>query len=221
MPRGKCQTRMQKRPEPGVCQRSNSAMFKRARHKIRQGAKACRKVPRTNCEAVPTQKCQSVPKQQCQTVSDQECQIVPRQSCQAVPSQSCQTVPQQQCRTVPREVCQRSTVSQSAIISQILATLQPRIDAVVSEALSSQSNRQVTQVSSNRDALIRQQQLLAAKREQERRRLALIQQQQSLSQSVGTSQSSSSGSNLASIFGTGHEVTHSVDGQLKEQYNLS
>jgi len=126
---------------------------------------------------------------------------------------------------VPREVCQRSTVSQSAIISQILATLQPRIDAVVSQALSSQSNRQVTQVtqvSSNRDALIRQQQLLAAKREQERRRLALIQQQQqSLSQSVGTSQSSSSGSNLASIFGTGHEVTHSVDGQLKEQYNLS
>ena len=133
-------------------------------------------------------------------------------------------MPQQQCRTVPREVCQRSTVSQSAIISQILATLQPRIDAVVSQALSSQSNRQVTQVtqvSSNRDALIRQQQLLAAKREQERRRLALIQQQQSLSQSVGTSQSSSSGSNLASIFGTGHEVTHSVDGQLKEQYNLS
>merc|ERR1711994_444198 len=106
----------------------------------------------------------------------------------------------------------------------ILATLQPRIDAVVSQALSSQSNRQVTQVtqvSSNRDALIRQQQLFAAKREQERRRLALIQQQQSLSQSVGTSQSSSSSSNLASIFGTGHEVTHSVDGQLKEQYNLS
>merc|ERR1712203_1130498 len=128
------------------------------------------------------------------------------------------------CQTVPREVCQRSTVSQSAIISQILATLRPRIDGVVSEALSSQSNRQVTQVTqvnSNRDALIRQQQLLAAKREQERRRLALIQQQQSLSQSVGTSQSSSSSSNLASIFGTGHEVTHSVDGQLKEQYNLS
>merc|ERR1712107_759463 len=63
-------------------------------------------------------------------------------------------------------------VSQSAIISQILSTLQPRIDAVFSQALSSQSNRQVTQVSqvsSNRDALIRQQQLLAAKREQERK----------------------------------------------------
>merc|ERR1712233_282646 len=138
----------------------------------------------------------------------------------AVPSQSCQNVPQQQCRTVPREVCQRSTVSQSAIISQILDTLRPRIDAVVSQALS-QNNRQVTQVSqvsSNRDALIRQQQLLAAKREQERRRLALLQQQQ---QSVSTSASQSSGgSNLASIFGTGHEVTHSVDGQLKEQYNL-
>merc|ERR1711936_1294442 len=137
------------------------------------------------------------------------------------PSQSCQNVPQQQCRTVPREVCQRSTVSQSAIISQILVTLRPRIDAVVSQALSSQNNRQVTQVSqvsSNRDALIRQQQLLAAKREQERRRLALLQQQQ---QSVSTSASQSSGgSNLASIFGTGHEVTHSVDGQLKEQYNL-
>merc|ERR1712233_268647 len=121
--------------------------------------------------------------------------------------------------TVPREVCQRSTVSQSAIISQILDTLRPRIDAVVSQALS-QNNRQVTQVSqvsSNRDALIRQQQLLAAKREQERRRLALLQQQQSVSTS--TSQSSGS-SNLASIFGTGHEVTHSVDGQLKEQYNL-
>jgi len=117
---------------------------------------------------------------------------------------------------VPREVCQRSTISQSAIISQILATLRPRIDAVVSQALS-QNNRQVSQVSSNRDALIRQQQLLAAKREQDRRRLAL-QQQQAVSQSVGTSQSS--GSNLASIFGTGHEVTHSVDGQLKEQYNL-
>merc|ERR1711997_343055 len=106
-------------------------------------------------------------------------------------------------------------------ISQILATLRPRIDAVVSQALSSQNNRQVSQVSqvsSNRDALIRQQQLLAAKREQERRRLALLQQQQqqSVSQSVGQS----SGSNLASIFGTGHEVTHSVDGQLKEQYNL-
>jgi regulator of replication initiation timing len=123
---------------------------------------------------------------------------------------------------VPKEVCQRSTVSQSAIISQILATLGPRIDAVVSQTLS-QNNRQVTQVSqvsSNRDALIRQQQLLAAKREQERRRLTLLQQQQqAVSQSVGTSQSSS-GSNLASIFGTGHEVTHSVDGQLKEQYNL-
>jgi regulator of replication initiation timing len=121
---------------------------------------------------------------------------------------------------VPREVCQRSTVSQSAIISQILATLGPRIVAVVSQTLS-QNNRQVTQVSqvsSNRDALIRQQQLLAVKREQERRRLALL-QQQSVSQSVGSSQSSS-GSNLASIFGTGHEVTHSVDGQLKEQYNL-
>merc|ERR1711936_1523331 len=131
------------------------------------------------------------------------------------PSQSCQNVPQQQCRTVPREVCQRSTVSQSAIISQIISSLRPRIDAVVSQALSQNSRQvtQVTQVSSNRDALIRQQQLLAAKREQERRRLALIQQQQSLSQSVGTSQSSSSGSNLASIFGTGHEVTHSVDGQ--------
>jgi len=123
---------------------------------------------------------------------------------------------------VPRDVCQRSTISQSAIISQILSTLRPRIDAVVSQALS-QNNRQVTQVSqvsSNRDALIRQQQLLAAKREQERRRLALLQQQQqSVSQSVGASQSSG-GSNLASIFGTGHEVTHSVDGQLKEQYNL-
>merc|ERR1711936_1285242 len=140
------------------------------------------------------------------------------------PSQSCQNVPQQQCRTVPREVCQRSTISQSAIISQILATLRPRIDAVVSQALSSQNNRQVTQVSqvsSNRDALIRQQQLLAAKREQERRRLALLQQQQqqSVSQSVGKV-GQSSGSNLASIFGTGHEVTHAVDGQLKEQYNL-
>merc|ERR1711979_133379 len=103
-----------------------------------------------------------------------------------------------------------------------MGTLRPRIDAVVSQALS-QNNRQVTQVSqvsSNRDALIRQQQLLAAKREQERRRLALLQQQQqSASQSVGASQSSGS-SNLASIFGTGHEVTHSVDGQLKEQYNL-
>jgi regulator of replication initiation timing len=124
---------------------------------------------------------------------------------------------------VPKEVCQRSTVSQSAIISQILATLGPRIDAVVSQTLS-QNNRQVTQVSqvsSNRDALIRQQQLLAVKREQERRRLALLQQQQqAVSQSVGSSQQSSSGSNLASIFGTGHEVTHSVDGQLKEQYNL-
>merc|ERR1712083_90157 len=102
--------------------------------------------------------------------------------------------------------------------------LRPRIDAVVSQALS-QNNRQVTQVSqvsSNRDALIRQQQLLAAKREQERRRLALLQQQQqqSVSQSVGQSVGQSSGSNLASIFGTGHEVTHSVDGQLKEQYNL-
>merc|ERR1712203_860467 len=129
------------------------------------------------------------------------------------------------CQTVPREVCQRSTISQSAIISQILDTLRPRIDAVVSQALSSQNNRQVTQVSqvsSNRDALIRQQQLLAAKREQERRRLALLQQQQqqSVSQSVGQSVGQSSGSNLASIFGTGHEVTHSVDGQLKEQYNL-
>merc|ERR1712192_218010 len=132
------------------------------------------------------------------------------------------TVPQQQCQIVPREVCQRSTVSQSAIISQILATLRPRIDAVVSQALSSQNNlqvSQVSQVSSNRDALIRQQQLLAAKREQERRRLALLQQQLSVSQSVGTV-GQSSGSNLASIFGTGHEVTHSVDGQLKEQYNL-
>jgi hypothetical protein len=118
---------------------------------------------------------------------------------------------------VPREVCQRSTVSQSAIISQILSSLRPRIDAVVSQALSQNSRQvtQVTQVSSNRDALIRQQQLVAAKREQERRRLALLQQQQ---QSV--SSQSSSGSNLASIFGTGHEVTHSVDGQLKEQYNL-
>jgi hypothetical protein len=119
---------------------------------------------------------------------------------------------------VPREVCQRSTVSQSAIISQILSSLRPRIDAVVSQALSQNSRQvtQVTQVSSNRDALIRQQQLVAAKREQERRRLALLQQQQQ--QSV--SSQSSSGSNLASIFGTGHEVTHSVDGQLKEQYNL-
>jgi len=116
---------------------------------------------------------------------------------------------------VPREVCQRSTVSQSAIISQILSSLRPRIDAVVSQALSQNSRQvtQVTQVSSNRDALIRQQQLVAAKREQERRRLALLQQQSVSSQS-------SSGSNLASIFGTGHEVTHSVDGQLKEQYNL-
>ena len=70
---------------------------------------------------------------------------------------------------------------------------------------------QVSQVSSNRDALIRQQQLLAAKKEEERRRLALVQQQKT---------SKSSGSNLASIFGTGHEVTHSVDGKLKEQYNL-
>merc|ERR1712210_16600 len=124
--------------------------------------------------------------------------------------------PQQQCRTVPREVCQRSTISQSAIISQILSSLRPRIDAVVSQALSQNSRQvtQVSQVSSNRDALIRQQQLVAAKREQERRRLALLQQQQ---QSVSQS---SSGSNLASIFGTGHEVTHSVDGQLKEQYNL-
>merc|ERR1712192_345213 len=117
------------------------------------------------------------------------------------------TVPQQQCQIVPREVCQRSTVSQSAIISQILATLRPRIDAVVSQALSNQNSlqvSQVSQVSSNRDALIRQQQLLAAKREQERRRLALLQQQQlSVSQSVGTV-GQSSGSNLASIFGTGH-----------------
>merc|ERR1712226_25572 len=125
-------------------------------------------------------------------------------------TQSCETVPQQQCRTVPREVCQ------SAIISQILATLRPRIDAVVAQALSANNRQvsqvsQVNQVSSNRDALIRQQQLLAAKREEERRRLALVQQQKT---------SKSSGSNLASIFGTGHEVTHSVDGKLKEQYNL-
>merc|ERR1712228_991869 len=153
------------------------------------------------------------PTQQCQTVSDQECQVVPRESCQAVPTQSCETVPQQQCRTVPREVCQRATISQSAIISQILATLRPRIDAVVAQALSANNRQvsQVSQVSSNRDALIRQQQLLAAKREEERRRLALVQQQKT---------SKSSGSNLASIFGTGHEVTHSVDGKLKEQYNL-
>jgi len=117
---------------------------------------------------------------------------------------------------VPREVCQRATISQSAIISQILATLRPRIDAVVAQALSANNRQvsqvtQVSQVSSNRDALIRQQQLLAAKREEERRRLALVQQQKT---------SKSSGSNLASIFGTGHEVTHSVDGKLKEQYNL-
>merc|ERR1711936_1308492 len=95
----------------------------------------------------------------------------------------------------------------------------PRIDAVVAQALSANNRQvsqvtqvtQVSQVSSNRDALIRQQQLLAAKREEERRRLALVQQQKT---------SKSSGSNLASIFGTGHEVTHSVDGKLKEQYNL-
>jgi len=135
-----------------------------------------------------------------------------------------------------------------SLVRKVMSALQPRIISLVSDAIATQEviaaqaaaakeqQRQKALIEAQRQAALLEQQRQAALREQQRqaalfeqqqaalieqqRQEALFEQQRQQALLIQQQTSSVGQSNLASLFGSGHEVVHEVPGQKRVEYNI-
>jgi len=118
-----------------------------------------------------------------------------------------------------------------SLVRKVMSALQPRIMSLVSDAIAAQEaiaaqaaaaeeqKRQKALIEAQRQAALLEQQRQAALREQQRQE-ALFEQQRQQALLFQQQTSSVGQSNLASLFGSGHEVVHEVPGQKRVEYNI-
>merc|ERR1711915_373856 len=126
-----------------------------------------------------------------------------------------------------------------SLVRKVMSALQPRIISLVSEAIATQEviaaqaaaakeqQRQKALIEAQRQAALLEQQRQAAlcERQQaalidQQRQEALFEQQRQQALLIQQQTSSVGQSNLASLFGSGHEVVHEVPGQKRVEYNI-
>merc|ERR1711915_612136 len=126
-----------------------------------------------------------------------------------------------------------------SLVRKVMSALQPRIISLVSDAIATQEviaaqaaaakeqQRQKVLIEAQRQAALLEQQRQAALRGQQRQaalfeqqQAALIEQQRQQALLIQQQTSSVGQSNLASLFGSGHEVVHEVPGQKRVEYSI-